>query len=337
MKNLAAAALSNAEIQEVLEIQKWATYVENHPLRLTSSLNGSPIEVHSFTLENVPKLDLLVIFGGYPRVLRHMGEVMMKSDQKFAEDDPVEIAALGYKPNKGQDVPGSIASTCMAILEQMGFPPERVYRNRIEAFSTDTAGDINELKEVIRQSDKLSKLDCPRIGLVTEAGYSLTAAQQFAYAMPDCQLYFYETPVTQLCDRVFDVERIVGGYGVDVIIACALNTLMDWHNGRLPLPKEKIDDFPGKGGIIATVRKYFNKGYGFYLPYPEQWELMGFSRVYAQRIAERRKAAITGYDLKGEKVGEPLETSSLPVIQRQLEDMVDMILDEWMKYGKYPC
>lgn len=337
MKNFALSALSNAEIQEVLAIQKWGTYDETYPLNLPSSLNGSLMTVRSFGIENVPKLDLLVIFGGHPRVLKHMGEVMMKSDQKFADDDPVEIAALGYKPNKGQDVPGSIASICMAVLAQMGFSRERVYRNQIKAFSTDTVGDINELKQVISHSDSLSKLDCPRIGLVTEAGYSLTAAQQFAFAMPDCQFYIYETPVTQLCDRVFDVERLVGGYGVDVIIASALNTLLDWNNGRLPLSQEKIDAFPGQGGIISTVRKYFMKGYGFYLPYHEQWELMGVSAIDAMKIVNQRKVSITGYNLKGEKVGEPLATSSVPVIQRQLAKMVDLVLDKWMKYGKYPC
>lgn len=339
MKTSNVMALTNAEVQEILAIKKWGTYRQDYPVIYPSSLNGAPVQVHSFGIDNLPKMDALFIFGGYPRIVKHAGEIIMKYDRIYPQPETpeLEFGTFGYKPNKGQDTPGSEAQIYCMLMEQLGFDSKRkIRKNQIKAFATDTTGHVAEMRQIIHNSDRLSRLDCPQIGLVTEAGYSQVAVQQLAFAMREVQFYVFETPVTPLSECTFDVENIERGYGADVIIANALNTLLDWHNGRLPIPDGKLRDFPNKDGIIATVRKYFNKGYAFYLPYPEQWELMGVSKTDALPLLNNRKIEITGRNIDGVKVGEGWETSSVPALQKQLKDMVDSILDEWMKLGKYP-
>lgn len=338
MKTSKAMALTNAEVQEILAIKKWGTYRQEFPISYPSSLNGAPVTVGSFGIDNLPKLDVLLIFGGYPRIIKHAGEIIMKYDQKYPqpENPELEFGFLGYKPNKGQDTPGSEAQIYAMLMEQLGFDSKRVRKNLIKTFATDTLGHVAEIKQIIRNSDRLSRLDCPRIGLVTEAGYSQVAVQQLAFALRELQFYVFETPITPLSRCTFDVEDIENGYGVDVLLASVLNTLMDWNNTKFPLSKEKLEAFPNKEGIIATVRKYFLKGYAFYLPYPEQWELMGVSKIDALPLVNSRKIEITGKNIDGVKVGEGWETSSVPALQMQLKNMVDSLLDEWMKLGKYP-
>ena len=341
MKNQTVRSLSNTEVQEILAIQKWGTYSQEYPLCYASALKGAPMKVHSFSLNNVPQLDLLVVFGGYPRLVKHLGEVWMKYD-KLYPDKEVEIAMLGYKPNKGQDTPGSEAQIYASLLEQLGFDFKRVRKNLIKTFAPDTVGNVAELRQIIKNSPVLSKLDCPRIGMVTHAGYSLTAAQQFGLLMPEVEFYFYETPLTLLCDRSFDVESIVNGYAVDVIVGCALRTMMNWGKERLPLPDEKVALFPklasepNPEGLLKTVKKYFLKGYTFYMPYREMWEMLGLSSAEALPLVNQRKVEITGINVDGKKVGAGWSSSSVPELQKQLNQMVESILDEWMKTGKLP-
>ncbi len=341
MKNQNVKPLTNTEVQEILAIQKWGTYSQEYPLCYESSINGAPMKVHSFSLNNVPQLDLLVVFGGYPRLVKHLGEVWMKHDHLYS-DTEVEIAMLGYKPNKGQDTPGSEAQIYASLLEQLGFDSKRVRKNLIQTFATDTVGNVAELRQIIQNSPVLSQVDCPRIGMVTHAGYSLTAAQQFGLLMPEVEFYFYETPLTLLCDRSFDVESIVNGYAVDVIVGCALRTMMNWDRERLPLSDEKIALFPkltsepNPAGLLKTIKKYFLKGYTFYMPYKEMWEMLGIPAAEALPLVNQRKVEITGINVDGKKVGAGWSSSSVPELQKQLHIMVESILDEWIKTGKMP-
>ena len=227
-------------------------------------------------------------------------------------------------------------------MEQLGFDSKRVCKNLIQTFATDTIGNVAELRQIITNSSELSKLDCPRIGMVTHAGYSLTAAQQFGLLMPEAEFYFYETPLTLLCDRFFDVEDVINGYAVDVISGCALRTMMNWGQERLPLPQAKIEAFPklnsllNPDGLLQTVKKYFLKGYTFYMPYKEMWQMLDVPTETARELVNNRKIEITGFDIDGKKVGEGWKSSSIPELQRQLNTMVATILDEWRKLGKLP-
>ena len=91
-----------------------------------------------------------------------------------------------------------------------------------------------------------------------------------------------------------------------------------------------------KGEYADMVRKYFMKGYAFCLQHPEQWELIGVSKVDALPLANSRKIEITGCDLDGNKAGNGWESSSAAYLRYQMNTMVNGILDTWFKTGKYP-
>lgn len=327
--------LRDEELQEILAIQEWGTYKQKYPLCYENQVNGKMM-IHSFSLKHVPQLDLLVVFGGYPGLVKHFGEVWMAHD-KLYPDTEVEVAMLGYKPNKGQDTPGSEAQIYASLLEQLGFDSKRVRKNQIKTFATDSIGNIKELRQIIKNSSMLSMLDCPKIGMVTQPGYSLTAAQQFGWMMPDMEFYFYETPQDVLDKSLFDAESIKNGYATDVIVGCALRSMMNWCCERLPLPSAKIETFPmlsfwpNPEGMLKVVRKYFLKGYTFYMPYKEMWELLDIPEDEAKELVNQRKIEITGFDINGKKVGEGWKSSSLPELQKQLQQMLKNILEEWKK------
>ena len=77
MKQQKVQALTSAEVSEILALQKWATYSQEYPIRYACTLNGALVQVDSFGIDNLPKLDALVVFGGYPRIVKYAGEIIM--------------------------------------------------------------------------------------------------------------------------------------------------------------------------------------------------------------------------------------------------------------------
>ena len=72
------------------------------------------------------------------------------------------------------------------------------------------------------------------------------------------------------------------------------------------------------------------------MQHPEQWELIGVSKVDALPLVNSRKIEITGCDLDGNKAGNGWESSSAAYLRYQMNTMVNGILDTWFKTGKYP-
>ena len=134
---------------------------------------------------------------------------------------------LGSAPSTGQKIPGTSEALLYAqLLVSLGFDEAYIRRNLLKEAPV-YGGKIAELKQIICGSERLSKLDCPRIGLLTEAGHSLSAVQKFAFAMRDVHFLAFETPVAQLCDRLFDVDSLTSGYGVDIVVGNVLSCFTD--------------------------------------------------------------------------------------------------------------
>lgn len=83
----------------------------------------------------------------------------------------------------------------------------------------------------------------PRITVITEAGFSLRAAQELGYKFNDIEFLYFETPLTPVEERIFDVEKFKG-YLVDVTIANCYHAMHHWNMGRLPLLQEKMLQAP---------------------------------------------------------------------------------------------
>ena len=64
MKQQKVQALTSAEVSEILALQKWATYSQEYPIRYACTLNGALVQVDSFGIDNLPKLDALALLLG---------------------------------------------------------------------------------------------------------------------------------------------------------------------------------------------------------------------------------------------------------------------------------
>ena len=120
MKQQKVQALTSAEVSEILALQKWATYSQEYPIRYACTLNGALVQVDSFGIDNLPKLDALVVFGGYPRIVKYAGEIIMKHRRQYPEPEhkAPEIILLGSAPSTGQKIPGTSEATRLS-----GFVP----------------------------------------------------------------------------------------------------------------------------------------------------------------------------------------------------------------------
>ena len=95
MKQQKVQALTSAEVSEILALQKWATYSQEYPIRYACTLNGALVQVDSFGIDNLPKLDALVVFGGYPRIVKYAGEIIMKHRRQYRTVDGSRAFSVG--------------------------------------------------------------------------------------------------------------------------------------------------------------------------------------------------------------------------------------------------
>jgi len=327
-------ALNDAELQEILAIQKWGTYSSKYPLLYCSSLNGSPARVESFGIDNLPKLDVLFVFGYDLRLVKYAGEIVVMHDRLYPEQlaPEMEIAFLGYPSNSGKKLFETEAWFYASLMLELGFDSERIQRNLIRIPHFHSRGVMSDMRRILQDSDCLNGVDCPQVGVLTDAGASLALMQKLAYSMNEVQFYVFETPTLPPVKGKTGFSDIRKGCVADMIIANALNTLLNWNNGRLSLSKEKVQAFPNPEGIAVTVRRYFEKGYALGLSDSRQWDLMGIAPEKAQQLFNKRKEQITGEGADGDET----ERYSVFEAADYFYGLVDAILHEWAVRGISP-
>ena len=105
MKQQKVQALTSAEVSEILALQKWATYSQEYPIRYACTLNGALVQVDSFGIDNLPKLDALVVFGGYPRIVKYAGEIIMKHRRQYPDTKRRKSFCWGAHRQPGRKFP----------------------------------------------------------------------------------------------------------------------------------------------------------------------------------------------------------------------------------------
>ena len=231
-----AKKLNETEREQILRLADWCVCRSGDILAYNSTCgNFQPVE--SFTLKNIPQFDALLIIGGYPRPVIHAGNVLCAYKQQYGTLP--EFMTVGRRPNKGQVLTDNIAVLTENAMIMLGFDEQWVRKNHIEATSTDSKGNIEEIKYIVEHSAAMCFKSRPRIGVVSEPGYLLRLAQELSFFLPQYEFVYYETPVSKDKKRTFDCENL-DGYGADVIIAGALNSLRQWNERRLSLSREKM-------------------------------------------------------------------------------------------------
>lgn len=308
-----AKKLNETEREQILKLADWCICRNGDVLAYNSTCgNFQPVE--SFTLKNIPQFDALLIIGGYPRPVIHAGNVLRAYKQQYGTFP--EFMTIGRGPNKGQVLTDSIAVLTENAMIMSGFDEQWVRKNHIEATSTDSKGNIEEIKYIVEHSAAMCFKNRPRIGVVSEPGYLLRLAQELSFFLPQYEFVYYETPVSKDKKRTFDCESL-DGYGADVIIAGAWNSLRQWNERRLSLSQEKMKAAP----TLEFIRKFVGYGYCFYME-PEMLAELGYSDDEISLMLATRRQEVLGVDAYGHKVGEPMPDADTEIFMDKVRKMI---------------
>lgn len=320
--------LSNAEMRVLEQIENWCTYRQSDgALMAYNSMSGRLEPIRSFSLDNIPEIDALLLFGGNPRPVKYAALIMHGFKEKFGYYP--EFLTIGGAPNKGQAFSKPENDRYEDMMLELGFPQNVILKNHIFSNSRSTKENIAEIKQIVRNSETLSWLDRPRIAVVTYAGYSLRAAQELGLALSDYELIFFETPSYSQEEAMFVSERYVG-YRIDILLASAWHSMnpQSWNVERLPLCQAKMQFAPCK----ENLRRFAEAGYTFYM-YPNMLEDLGFNAQEVYQMRNKRKIEITGYNLDGEKVGEGLPHAGDIFNQALIDKFIEQVHEEFLAKG----
>ena len=321
-------SLSNSELRLLAQIENWCTYRQSDgALMVFNSMSGRVEPLKSFTLDNIPAFDALLLFGGNPRPVKYAAFIMHYFKMKHGHYP--EFLTIGGAPNKGQVFSKPENEFYEEMMISLGFPQDVILKNHIHSTSRSTKENIEEIKSVVRNSEFLSKLDRPRIAVVTYAGYSLRAAQELGLALSDYELMFFETPSYSQNEAMFISEKY-DGYRIDILLASAWHSMnqQSWNVERLPLSPAKMQLAPNK----ENLRHFAEAGYTFYM-YPNMLEDLGFNAQKIYQMRDKRKIEITGYNLEGEKLGDGWSNAGEIFSQEQFDKFIEKVHEEFISRG----
>lgn len=320
--------LSNAEKQLVFQMENWATYrYGDGTLMSYNSVSGRVEPVKSFNLDSFIYFDALLLFGGYVRPAKYAAVIMHCFESRFGFYP--ELLLVGGAPNKGQQTTRPENENYEDILIQFGFPDYVVKKNHIECTSRTTKENVSEIVRAVKGSDRLNGLERPKIAVVTNSGYSLRAAQELCFMLPEYEFIFFETPIASEEERLFNVE-LYNGYYVDIILASCWHSLNrdSWYNERLELSEYKLRYAP----TYDDLRKLAAKGYTYYM-YDNMLHQLGFSSDESYKLRNQRKIEINGIDLDGNKVGDGLSGGTEIFRPDLVKRFIEQTSEEFIRKG----
>lgn len=279
--------LSGKELGSLRFIERWATYkasdgalsmeqvITRDRRYFSSILSEEDTKVSSFNMENIPEADAMLVFG-YPRVLAYAAEIAVRYRDKYG--DYPEL----FSVSDGCDALAQWQEMDKWIPQQLtvlGFPAKWAFKNcrshaeKIRAYTTEA--------NILLQPFSLKLRRRPKVLVVTNAGCSMSAAQELISAMPHTDFLIFETP--RLQERIFDNEKLSkGSYGVDVLLAQVARCRL---NGRkVGLPIEKLLNFPR----MNRVRDLLYRGYAGCFVSKDMWKCVGITPAYGIRLHQAR-------------------------------------------------
>ena len=308
-----AKKLNSEERAEILQIASWGVYHTGDVMAYNASV-GCFQPVESFTLQNIPEVDALMVIGGYPRPVVHAAKILKAYQDKYGKLP--EFMTVGAGPNKGQVLVDSVNVLTEDALIMMGFNTDWVKKNHIQSEGNNTLATIDEIKQIVEHSVAMRFQNRPSIAVVTEPGYLLRLAQELSFYIPEYEFVYYETPVTKDKKRTFDCESL-DGYGADIILACAWQSMHEWNEKRLPLTTEKMKTAP----TVEQIRKFVGLGYCFYMT-PEMLEELGYSDEEIYLMHETRYKEVLGVDASGLKVSQPMPDTDTKVFMEKVSRLI---------------
>lgn len=288
--------LTAKDLRHLMYMERWASYkAEDGALsleeiirqdRLAGRKNFSTIlgdkdtVVQSFGMENIPKANVLLVFGSCPRAVAYAAEIAIRHNNLYGYY-PEFVAVGDGRGMFRQRV--DMACWFENMMVELGFDQDWVKSHHVA-----------ELKKnrpyIAETSDKLEGIFClkkTRVLAVTGAGYSLRAAQELPMAMPHIEFNFFEVPQLELSARLFDNEVFASGtYAVDALLASVVCTQLP--EAKITLSLEKKFSRPE----MRYIGELLLRGYAGYFCKPEMWKLVGISPERGAKLHESRKAEL---------------------------------------------
>lgn len=312
--------LGGKDVRRLMYMERWTTYsTETGTLSLdeiirrdggknfSSILSDKETCVQSFGMQNIPRANVLLVFGSYPRALAYAAEIAV-----------CHFDAYGYYPEfvAAGDGRGmfhqrrEMAEWFENMMIELGFDKDWVNSHHVD----QPEKNRYYVAEIADKLDRVFCLKKTKVLAVTGAGFSLRAAQELPLAMPHIDFRFFEVPQLEVSARLFDNETFLpDSYTADVLLANVISVQMCKDN-KIALPLEKKFSRPE----MQYVRDLLLRGYAGCLANPKMWEFAGISADKGMMLHEERKAELQN-SIKPRRFDEQVE-QFLRRIRRSFND-----------------
>ena len=286
--------LSDRDLRRLMFMERWTTYStstgalslediirEDKGNNFSSILSEDDIYVQSFNMKNIPKANILLVFGIAPRAIAYAAEIAIRHFDKYSYY-PEFVAAGDGRGMFGQRI--DMATWFENMMVKLGFDKE--WAKRHHSFQRNKNRDIvGEIEQ------KINGVFCrkkPVVLAVTAGGNSLWAAQKLPMAMPNVNFSFFEPKQLELNERIFDSEIFdKRSYAVDKLLADVV--LSQMKNGEmLPLSLEKKFARPE----IGCVRNLVLRGYAGFFKNPKMFNFLKIQQGLGEALYKKRVAQL---------------------------------------------
>ncbi len=291
-----AEHLTHEDIHYLLFAERWMGLTKEARLSLEtvikvdkgrnfpSILTEDDLKVKTFSMEDIPEADVLLVYGNCPRALVYVAEIAIRYRRQYHKYP--EFISLG--DGRGMFKNRTLMSEWFQNqMIELNFDPEWILKNDFKPLRRDFS-ICEELKRILPLVI-LPKGRKTKVLAVTGIGNSMVSAQELSARMPEVEFFFFENPQVSDDERIFYDEIFSPDtYAVDCLIAAILDARTSI---TVPLPIEKMIDIPSTKYLIQLVKK----GYCGYLSTKDYWSILGFDwkkgrEMYETRILELQKS-----------------------------------------------
>lgn len=286
------STISNSDMFRLIRMERWATYTAEQPLSMenliaadngknfSSILSQKEMQAASCGMDNIPQVDVMLVFGEALSVAKYAAEVAIRHKMRYGRYPAFATCGDSFEAGRMQHT--SPAECYEKVMLGVGFAEEWVMKYH----SKEGGDEYNKLYEIMPLIPRQGKL---KVLVLTGAGHSLTAAQSMIPIFPEIDFCFFETPPVTLGKRSFESEKLdFSGYGADALLYNIIQARMIRGPQVLPLSGNLMTTAPCRKDILFFLKK----GFALYCDSPRIWKYLSFDPQEGQKLYLNRKSYV---------------------------------------------
>lgn len=283
--------LSQAMQREVLSYESWLTATSG--FRFEKFNRQSMLPTVSVYGNHKLKVDAVLVVGDNLRAAAEATDFLLHH-KKMRGCYPEIICAPGFSIPAAIDFGYPAEWWLKVIMLCLGIPKELLKQHKL---CFDRRDPCWNLTEFFAERRKIKT-----VVVFSSRGYSMTVAQELYQRIPRINWVFFDNPMVQLEDRIFDTENISsGGLGIDLLIGGMAHVWQDWGSFRYPLSSETRRNAPKK----LPVKNLVHRGYVLGLESGRDWDFFEEDAVkHLETIMLRRRELVTGDKIRSRICGQ---------------------------------